>query len=134
MHSIGEEVTLNVYEFVRFKGSLSTLALESMGLGVYHSGVELRGAEHSFTVDGIATTSPKLATACRWKMSVIVGYTMLSTSKVGRRPPPSRASPSPIGSSSQGTSWDMPRLVYLALCTSARHRTRAVAHGGGRFA
>ena len=80
--SIGEPVVLNIYEFTKLRGSASALALASAGLGIYHSGVELRGVEHSFTVQGIVASPPKRAHGCRWVTSITVGHTMLTEGEV----------------------------------------------------
>ena len=79
---VGERVTLNVYEFARFLDSPSLRALDKLGLGVYHSGLEVRGVEHTFTVQGIVATPPKIAHQCRWKLEVVVGYTLKTGAEV----------------------------------------------------
>ena len=52
------EIYLNVYDLP--EQTATNNALSSVGLGLYHSGVEFSGAEYSFSAQGVSRTAPCL--------------------------------------------------------------------------
>ena len=80
----GAVVILNVYEFVKLDRSPSFYALDMLGCGAYHSGVEVLGSEHCFTTHGIESSRPpKLAgVGYRWRESIVMGRTWLTNDEI----------------------------------------------------
>ena len=75
---------LNVYEFVKLDRSPSFYALDMLGCGAYHSGVEVLGSEHCFTTHGIESSRPpKFAgVGYRWRESIVMGRTWLTNDEI----------------------------------------------------
>ena len=47
--------------------------LGSMGVGIYHTGVEINGKEYSFSASGVCRTPPKLPEFGTFKESIVIG-------------------------------------------------------------
>ena len=62
------EVFLNVYDLHD-----SNSMLRSVGLGVYHTGVQIKDKEYSFSNNGIAKTSPKLPEFGTFREQIRIG-------------------------------------------------------------
>ena len=66
--NIEHQVLLNVYNIHE-----GNTVLGSMGLGIYHSGVEINGKEYSFSASGVCRTNPKLPEFGEFKESIVIG-------------------------------------------------------------
>jgi len=78
-------VVLNVYDMVDKWNDYT----HRVGLGVFHSGVEVHEKEYSFghhpySFSGIFAVDPKTAPGCRFRQSVFIGETELSSVQVQR--------------------------------------------------
>ncbi|KAK6912285.1 PPPDE peptidase domain [Dillenia turbinata] len=77
-------VYLNVYDLTSMNGYAYWL-----GLGAYHSGVEVRGVEYAFGAHEYATTGifegePKRCEGFRYRETILIGKTEMSVNEVGR--------------------------------------------------
>eukprot|EP00638_Chattonella_subsalsa_P007062 CAMPEP_0117771384 /NCGR_PEP_ID=MMETSP0947-20121206/24427_1 /TAXON_ID=44440 /ORGANISM="Chattonella subsalsa, Strain CCMP2191" /LENGTH=178 /DNA_ID=CAMNT_0005596723 /DNA_START=6 /DNA_END=542 /DNA_ORIENTATION=+ len=72
------EVKLNVYNLHQANGWLSYV-----GLGFYHTGVEIAGKEYSFCKEGIYVGRPRHAPGATFKESISMGYHEGSANEVG---------------------------------------------------
>eukprot|EP00913_Durusdinium_trenchii_P020965 g19700.t2 len=68
------EVMLQVYHLAK--------AVKAVGLPIYHTGVEVYGVEHFFCLDGVQACRPKGYGQGVHKISVALGKTRLSSSRV----------------------------------------------------
>ena len=66
--SVTKDVVLNVYNLHD-----SNRVLGTVGLGFYHSGVEIGGKEYSFGPGGISRTNPKLPEFGDFRESIVIG-------------------------------------------------------------
>ena len=64
-------VTLNVYDLPGAEDSNG--ALNALGLGFYHSGVEINGYEYSFSTFGIQRTPPRIPEFGRLREQIVIG-------------------------------------------------------------
>lgn len=62
------DVVLNVYDLHE-----GNSVLAGVGLGIYHSGVEVNGKEYSFSNAGVCRTNPKLPEFGAFKESIFIG-------------------------------------------------------------
>ena len=62
------QVVLNVYDLHEGNSMLG-----SVGLGIYHTGVEINGKEYSFSASGVCRTTPKLPEFGVFKESITIG-------------------------------------------------------------
>jgi len=73
-----EPVTLNVYDLSPANDS----GLHAIGLGFYHSGLQIHGKEYTFSQSGVFSHSPRQAPGVKFRESVLVGEARLSSSEV----------------------------------------------------
>ncbi|KNC56037.1 uncharacterized protein AMSG_02049 [Thecamonas trahens ATCC 50062] len=79
----GEQVVLHVYDLAAGALPAANRAASLVGLGAYHGGIEVYGAEVYFTFDaGIVTCAPGGNTAHVYNSAAVLGETMLSRRKV----------------------------------------------------
>ena len=65
------EVKIHVYDLPNAQSTNSSL--RSLGIGLYHTGLELRGFEYSFSSAGVSRTTPKLPDFGIWRETILVG-------------------------------------------------------------
>lgn len=73
-------VTLNVYDLPGAEDG--NAMLNPLGLGFYHSGVEVGGYEYSFTNFGIQRTRPRVPEFGRLREQVVMGSIILSLQEI----------------------------------------------------
>ena len=73
-----EPVTLNVYDL----SPANDNGLHAIGLGFYHSGLEVHGKEYTFSSSGIFYHSPKQAPGVKHRESIVVGEVRMSSAEV----------------------------------------------------
>jgi len=76
---VGEPVVLNVYDL-----SPANEHLRFVGLGAFHSGVEVHGTEYTFSNSGVFSTAPKDANGAPLCESVVLGEVFMGSSEVAR--------------------------------------------------
>ena len=77
----GATVYLQVYDLV------DNSWLHSLGVGIYHSGVEIYGVEyafggHEYDAPGVFATHPRAAPGAAWREAIPIGHTSLSQAQV----------------------------------------------------
>ncbi|KAL1917509.1 uncharacterized protein VTP21DRAFT_3902 [Calcarisporiella thermophila] len=86
--STGLPVFLHVYSLL--PPSALSLMVSSLGVGVYHTGVEIRGKEycfgaHPYNFSGIFSVKPKIGPkGVRYKKSILMGYCQLNDTEINR--------------------------------------------------
>ena len=73
-----ETVSLNIYDLSPMNDS----GLSTIGLGFYHSGLEVRGREYTFSASGVFHHSPRQAPGVKFSHSVKLGEVRMSSSEV----------------------------------------------------
>jgi len=63
------EILLNVYDLHEANGFL-----QHIGIGLYHTGVEIAGKEYFFTPNGVFSSRPKYAPGSTFKKSISFGF------------------------------------------------------------
>jgi deubiquitinase DESI2 len=76
--SRGTEVYVNVYDLSGYNESLLNI-----GLGTFHSGLEVHGEEWTYASgSGIFSHDPKGASGCMFRTSILIGYTKATKREV----------------------------------------------------
>ncbi|KAK8789319.1 hypothetical protein WA588_001204, partial [Blastocystis sp. NMH] len=79
--TVGSDVYVNVYDLVDWNSYLYNI-----GLGLFHSGVEINGAEYSFGEEtGITKGIPKEVMGASFRESIFMGKTFLTDDEIDRR-------------------------------------------------
>ena len=73
-----EQVTLNIYDLSPANDS----GLAAVGLGFFHSGLEIHGREWTFSGSGIFSHSPRQAPGVKFRESIRVGEVRMSSTEV----------------------------------------------------
>jgi hypothetical protein len=72
-----EPVTLNIYDL-----SPANDYVHQIGLGFYHSGLEIHGKEYTFSQSGVFSHTPRQAPGVKFRESVVVGTVRMSSSEI----------------------------------------------------
>ena len=65
------DIRLNVYDLPN--AARTNAMLNTLGIGLYHSGVEINSVEYSFSAGGISRTTPRLPEFGVFKESIVIG-------------------------------------------------------------